>query len=353
MDQLASVNCEFLEDSIDRVHSQSVEYYKTKELLKGIRVLRPKHSSAAQHDTRNERWAVADIYHGNRPFRPWALQGTFTVDNALYKATGKKIRTPGLYKRIDPDTCRTTKHFLTDTNERIHSSVRVRLACEGLSTNDSSLWRCLSLLNDWRPHLTTISVRDPITDQAAWGPSEAGTQGEGSEAAELGGTGRKGTNQAGPQNPAGAEGPFGGAHTATGLEPEAEAESEPDPDPTADAGGPPPHRWVWEYVGDADKPPYVTTMVEETMGPWERRLRGLSRGDPPVDDYAARVGDAEFEDMQRLAASITARAKARMHKGRGKGKGRDHSTAKKRADGKKRHGGRLARAIRRLLNRLS
>ena len=65
-------------------------------------------------------------------------------------------------------------------------------------------------------------------------------------------------------------------------------------------------------MGDEDKAPYVTTMVEENLGPYERRLLKLSRGDPPVDDYAKRVGAAEFKAMQLLAASITKRAKDKI-----------------------------------------
>ena len=307
MDQLSSINCEFLDDSLDRVHNRNVEYYRNKELSNSW-VLRLRSNSAAQHEARDKPWAVADIYSGNRPVRPWALNGTFAVDNAIYKAAGRKVRTPGLYKRIDPETCRTTGKFLVDTNERIHPSVRVRLACEGLGPNDAGPWRCLPLLNNWRPRLTNINVRDPITTQAAWGPPGAPAGGQ------L--DGGPNSKQAEPHSNAEASGEV---HTAT------------EPDPTTG-----PHRWVWEYVGDEEYAPDVTTMIEENLGPYERYLLKLSRGDPPVDDYAKEVGAAEFKAMQLLAASITARAKAKVQ-----------STTR----AKRKHS-RKMRALRRLFNKL-
>lgn len=51
-----------------------------------------------------------------------------------------------MYKKIDPKSGRPLPEFLEDTNERIHPSVRVRLACEGLGLNDSDVWNCPSLL---------------------------------------------------------------------------------------------------------------------------------------------------------------------------------------------------------------
>lgn len=50
--------------------------------------------------------------------------------------------------RVDPDTNRDTEEPLLNTNERIHSSVRVRLACKGLGMDDRHTWTCPSMLQD-------------------------------------------------------------------------------------------------------------------------------------------------------------------------------------------------------------
>ena len=313
MDQLASINCEFLDDSLDRIYKRNVEYYRNKELSRAkLPRLRLRSSSAANHETKDKVWAVADIYHGNKPVRPWALNGTLAVDNAIYQAAGKKARKPGRYQKIDPETCRTTGQFLVDTNERIHQSVRVRLACEGLGPNDAGPWRCPPLLSNWRPRLTIINARDPITTQAAWGPpgAPAGDQLDGGP----------NSKQAEP-HVSNAEA-SGEAHTAT------------EPDPTTG-----PDRWVWEYVGDEDDAPDVTTMIEDNLGPYERHLLTLSRGDPPVDEYAEQVGPAEFKAMQLLAVSISARAKAEAAK------------VKKKTRAKRKHS-RKMRILRKLFHKL-
>ncbi|UQC75639.1 peptidoglycan binding domain-containing protein [Colletotrichum lupini] len=59
--------------------------------------------------------------------------------------SGTTIRHPGTFMRTDPETNQDTDQPLLNTNERIHSSVRVRLACQGLAMDDDGVWDCKAL----------------------------------------------------------------------------------------------------------------------------------------------------------------------------------------------------------------
>lgn len=55
-------------------------------------------------------------------------------------------------------------------------------------------------------------------------------------------------------------------------------------------------RWVWEYIGPDVGAPFVRTLVEESMGPWEKHLLGLSTGQLHICNYA------EAQDISKLKA---------------------------------------------------
>jgi hypothetical protein len=130
MDQLASIGCEFDLHSVRYTFKLTREFYEAqKEKDKGIP------------------WAIPSIYQSYRPIRPWGLAAISRVTGILNFFTGLTIRTPGMYKKTDPDTGITKDEFLEDTNERIHSSVRVRLALKGLDTDDRYEWKCPALMN--------------------------------------------------------------------------------------------------------------------------------------------------------------------------------------------------------------
>ncbi|KAK8126205.1 uncharacterized protein PG998_001964 [Apiospora kogelbergensis] len=145
MDQLASIGLEFIPNALNRVYGTNVEYYQQKQYP--------------------DNWATEPIVKANTPIRPWSLHETAQDKSALYKVTLSAPRTPGLYKKVDPATGKATLTFLTDTNERIHRSVRVRLACEGLAPGDEGGWKCPSLLTHWRPHKAQAS--DGASDEAS------------------------------------------------------------------------------------------------------------------------------------------------------------------------------------------
>ncbi|KAG7128483.1 hypothetical protein HYQ45_011905 [Verticillium longisporum] len=77
--------------------------------------------------------------------RSWALGQIRAPTSRLQMMAGETVRNPGLFMRADCDTNKDTDQPLLNTNERIHSSVRVRLACEGLGLDDGETWRCRSL----------------------------------------------------------------------------------------------------------------------------------------------------------------------------------------------------------------
>ncbi|KAK4186701.1 hypothetical protein QBC35DRAFT_256178 [Podospora australis] len=85
--------------------------------------------------------------------RPWGLGTIRSPSNVVTTMAGKTIRRPGLIMRVDEDTNEDTAEPLLGTNERIHSSVRVRLACGGLGLDDRDIWTCDALLksDDSRP----------------------------------------------------------------------------------------------------------------------------------------------------------------------------------------------------------
>lgn len=61
---------------------------------------------------------------------------------------GTLTRRPGCFMRVDPDTNKDTEEPLLNTNERVHSCVRVRLACAGMAMDDRGTWGCAPLLRD-------------------------------------------------------------------------------------------------------------------------------------------------------------------------------------------------------------
>ncbi|KAJ5902043.1 hypothetical protein N7495_002571 [Penicillium taxi] len=134
VDQLASIGISFEEGLIDRIFDDNVCYYYDKA---------DRNAEHAKHVTR---WASKDIYHKHKPVRPWGLGELVQSVTGIYRLAGKTTRTPGMYRRIERDTTAPTDTFLARTNERIHRSVRIRLALGGLGFDDKELYSCRALL---------------------------------------------------------------------------------------------------------------------------------------------------------------------------------------------------------------
>ncbi|CAN8104021.1 unnamed protein product [Discula destructiva] len=80
--------------------------------------------------------------------RNWGLGQTRLPTNKIILAAGTIVRRPGCFMRVDPELNTDTEEPLINTNERVHSSVRVRLACKGMGLDDKETWPCDSLLTD-------------------------------------------------------------------------------------------------------------------------------------------------------------------------------------------------------------
>ncbi|KAL6908743.1 hypothetical protein GGI43DRAFT_393525 [Trichoderma evansii] len=215
MDQMASVGVEFDLSCLERAAQSTINYYKSQK-------------SASK---KGPKWAVDPIYTNDQPVRPWALGPINKASNFMYKLAGFENRTPGLYKRTDPKTDCETNVFLQDTNERIHCSARVRLACKGLGLDDKAVWSCPSLSN-WQLKYTNETYEDPIPQNPSWWQ--------------------------GPSDESGVDRKQGG-------------------------------RWIWEYAGPKSSEPTdpkQRIMVEEPLGPHERYLLQLSAGTPNVYQFA-------------------------------------------------------------------
>ncbi|ROT35051.1 hypothetical protein SODALDRAFT_301656 [Sodiomyces alkalinus F11] len=83
-----------------------------------------------------------------RTARAWGLGQMRAPTSRLQMMAGTTVRTPGLCMRADYETNRDTDDPLRNTGERIHSSVRVRLACEGLGLDDRARWSCEALTRE-------------------------------------------------------------------------------------------------------------------------------------------------------------------------------------------------------------
>ncbi|XDG00737.1 hypothetical protein ABKA04_000352 [Annulohypoxylon sp. FPYF3050] len=276
MDQLSSVGCEFVPDALERVHNRNVEFYNSLKIKQAKREKVAESSCGLCRSSSKEPllWATKSIFDGNTPIRPWALHSIRSDSSLLFELIGSVTRSPGLYRKINPDNGTPRKAFLKDTNERIHSSVRVRLACEGLGLNDSGLWECSALLRSWCPRRVHEEFDDPIPQNAHWGPrggdsingladNTDATTGESIDHGNVSST------------------------VIRELVQDAKGGS------TGEGSSPRP-RWVWEYVGSEKNAPHDRTLVEDIMGPWERHLLELSVGKVQVCDYA------DAQDVQKL-----------------------------------------------------
>ncbi|KAK4198184.1 hypothetical protein QBC40DRAFT_331910 [Triangularia verruculosa] len=230
-------------------------------------------------------WAIEPICESNMPLRPWALGAIRGSNKWSYKVAGSNIRSPCAYKKRDPITGKETNEFLEDTNERMHSSVRVRLALHGLGLNDRDVWEAPALKGRWAVRKTAQEFLDPIPKAvASWEKPEveagaASTRTSTATASwkrKLGLSNTTVKNQGDNTSPA-------ASNTATLVGVAAEQQR---PLQAMDNKG---YRWLWEYCGKEKDAPPQRVMVEEPLGPFERQLLRLSGGVPNVYEFAETV----------------------------------------------------------------
>lgn len=220
--------------------------------------------------------------------RPWGLGLIRSPTSVVTTWAGKTIRRPGMFMRVDEATNEDTSEPLMGTNERIHSCVRVRLACKGLGLDDRSVWECKSLL-------------DPNLDD------------EDGEEDEKAAARRKKKSGSGNWNgDGGKERPLWRLEKGVGLSDEEEREVEGKllrpreltlPGTEYPPGcmypvGPLDHRWRWVFddskvagKGQGRVPQQVVLPEEPLVGYWERYLLALTVGEVDVWQFAQKAAE--------------------------------------------------------------
>ncbi|KAI1143808.1 hypothetical protein F5Y05DRAFT_418041 [Hypoxylon sp. FL0543] len=269
MDQLSSIGCEFVDDALTRLYDRNVQYYQD---LTGVKPKKTKREKCAKccclccccccynaiYGKEPLPWAAIPIFEANKPVRPWSLHSIQSVKNPIYDLAGRVTRTPGMYKKINPENGRRERVFLEDTNERIHSS------------------ECPALLRSWRPRRVAEKFFDPVPQDASWGPK--GNDGNTRRLNDITNGGTEGANSANGTPDIAIHGQGRSGTESSGISREV--------------------RWVWEYIGPDVGAPYVRTLVEESIGPWERHLLELSAGNVPVYEYAEAQEVSKFKALR-------------------------------------------------------
>jgi hypothetical protein len=283
MDQLASVGVEFDELTISRICQRLERYYRNdpnSSAVTELTALNPQggKSGPAQRVKGKRRycgvlppasppqWAMQPIYDNNTPVRPWGLGALLSAGGFLFTLMGLNMRSPGMYKKVNPWTGMETNTFLEDSNERIHSSVRIRLAAQGLGLDDKEVWDAPALKGWWRLRKTTKDYLDPIPKSVqTWTPGALHAPAGPAEQRPL------------TERAAAAARRNTVAHTAAVLQRRM----------SSDLGKL--DRWVWEYCGPEKNAPAQRLLVEAPLGPFERELVRLSGGYPNVYEFADEV----------------------------------------------------------------
>jgi len=80
--------------------------------------------------------------------RWWSFGEIYNSLKGAYSFTGRRIRTPGCYQRVDPNSGRPVGKRLKNTNEYIHASVRARVGLRGPGIQDRGDYNPAALA-DW------------------------------------------------------------------------------------------------------------------------------------------------------------------------------------------------------------
>ncbi|GAB1321041.1 hypothetical protein MFIFM68171_11251 [Madurella fahalii] len=203
--------------------------------------------------------SVAPTHFLRAGARPWGLGMLRGPTSVVTTMAGKTVRRPGLVLRVDETTNEDTGEPLVGTNERIHSCVRVRLACGGLGLDDAGVWTCRALLGGERVERGRGAWRlergSALLEREEW---EAVGRVRGLAGREM--SLKEGKYPAGVLYPVGEDD----------------------------------HAWRWVYTGRVEgeglsRVPQALMLPEEPLvGYWERYLLGLMVGEVDVWKYAQR-----------------------------------------------------------------
>ena len=260
-DQLATIGVEFEKEAMKAVFKKDLRYaaaHPFPHVPSGSSVPKPFASSSTfpaadagrKRDVKDCDWK--DHHPDGTPeelwatARPWALGQTRYPTSWLQKVMGIADRRPGLFMRVDPETNEDTDEPLLNTNERVHSSVRVRLACGGLGLDDKEVWECKALTKDDRGKPLWKLERDVVGTFSKLGTADSSSAAAHDDAYTL----QKGDDQ-----------------------------------------------WIWTYSGNVKNEsasdmavPQSSTLLEEPLvGYWERLLLSMTRGQVDVWRFAEKA----------------------------------------------------------------
>jgi hypothetical protein len=216
----------------------------------------------------------------------------------LTTLAGRTVRRPGRVLRVDETTNEDTPEPLLNTNERVHSVVRVRLACGGLGLDDNCLWGCEALLGG-----------------AAKDGNKKGEKKEAKDGKGKDGKGKKGGSDAKEGKDKGGQWRLERGSALSEVEEVSVREAREkgprevgvlnqasllkggDPEYPADVMhvlGEDDHKWRWVWQGGVHgqgryQVPQALALPEEPLvGYWERYLLGLMAGQGDVWKYAQK-----------------------------------------------------------------
>lgn len=167
MDQLVDVGVEFDAGSLRRMLADTERYYrehpmaaamptkdapaakgKAPKIIEAIKGKVPdglKDKASKVAPTPYYKWAHDEIIENNHPVRPWATGAILRAHSPMYTLAGTITRAPGMYHKLNTYDGKELPEYLEDTCEKIHPSVRVRLAVGGLGYDDKKKWNASAL----------------------------------------------------------------------------------------------------------------------------------------------------------------------------------------------------------------
>lgn len=169
MDQLAEVGVEFDAGSLRRLLAETERYYREHPMAaalptreappakgkppKAVAAIKSKIPDGLKEKaskvvpTPYYKWANDEIVENNHPVRPWGTGAILRAHSPMYTLTGSITRSPGRYHKLNTYDGKELPDYLEDTNEKIHPSVRVRLAVGGLGYDDKQQWNASALID--------------------------------------------------------------------------------------------------------------------------------------------------------------------------------------------------------------
>ena len=112
---------------------------------------------------KQSRLAMERAQTSGRTARPWGMGKIHDSMTLVYHLGGSVTRTPKQYTEVNPDTLRPLTRLLQNTNETVHSSVRIRMGKNGLGYNDKGTYDS-EALKGWTLHGDEVDRHEHPSD---------------------------------------------------------------------------------------------------------------------------------------------------------------------------------------------